>query len=85
MAGIGFVNRQDLQHRTIVFPQVTLDLRGRSSRLGGGLTAYSLEPLDIQGRRRVQIRDRVAAEKLGHLDDPAPVRLDQPHDAMCRR
>ena len=76
MAGIAFVNGQDLQHVTVVFLQKTLHLLRRPirRRRADGVIAVGV---GVQRRRVVEIRQRISAAEFRHHDHLAAVRVRQ--------
>ena len=81
MAGIRLVDCQDVQHPAVVLLEIALHppCFPIARRRADGVDAGGFR---IQRRRGVQIRRRVAALKLGHLDDLAKVRVRQAQDIV---
>ena len=81
VAGIGLVDRQDLEHRPVVFLEEARDPLGRpvGRRRADRVLARAAR---VERRGRVQVGHRVAPHEFGHLDDPALVGLGQAEDLL---
>ena len=81
MAGIRFVDREDLQHVPVVFFQQALDPL-RIPILGRGADRIHAPGSRVQRRGGVQVGGRIAPPKLRHLNHLAAIRLRQAEDVV---
>ena len=81
MAGIAFVNGENVQHPAVVFLQIALHPFGIPvfGRRADGKLARSV---GVQWRRRIHVGGGVAALEFGHFDNLAVVGLRQAEDVV---